>query len=672
LNAHPRLSLRAKLLLVALPLLLLLPWTGWQLLREMEALLREGQQQALLATAEALGRALAASRGALPERGPGLFVQELPRAPALDGAVDDWAGLQRRSFAGEAGSAFDLVLGRADDTLYLLVEARLRERLPAEAHWPRAARSDHLRLDLDGAHGALAVRIANAADGPLRVAAAGGEPAPLLLQGAWRERAGNVVVEAQLPQGLWPERLGIVLQDAGEDGRLTRVGTAIDAARALWPLAWRNPRRLRAVAPLLPATLRARLLDAEGWILAEAGELPDAGPADALPWWRRALYQRLLYAGDPLAGDDADAARSTGPEVGRALSGIPDFAWRRDRDAPRLLLSAAVPLKVGDEVRGVLQLEREHQTLLLTERALGGLLGGTLLALAAAGLLLLAFASRLGWRIRRLRDDAERALQRDGRLQPMAASEAGDEIGDLSRRFARLLAEVGERQQYLRTLAGTLSHELNTPLAIVRGALDSVDAAALPAPERSSIERARGGSERLAAIVRAMGEASRIEQAIEQADVDDVDLSALIARCADGYRDLLAPRRLELALPAAPLTLHCAPELIVQALDKLVDNARGFTPGHGGVYISLAAEGAGARIAVANDGPPLPPIDPARLFESMVGARGDRRGGVHLGFGLHLVRLVAEHHGGRAVARNRGDGEGVEVEFTLQPLPRRR
>ena len=69
---------------------------------------------------------------------------------------------------------------------------------------------------------------------------------------------------------------------------------------------------------------------------------------------------------------------------------------------------------------------------------------------------------------------------------------------------------------------------------------------------------------------------------------------------------------------------------------------------------------------VENQGPPLPERMRTRLFESMVSIRpsgGD--GGPHLGLGLYLVRLIAAFHGGQAVARDREDGDGVQVAVTL-------
>jgi signal transduction histidine kinase len=251
----------------------------------------------------------------------------------------------------------------------------------------------------------------------------------------------------------------------------------------------------------------------------------------------------------------------------------------------------------------------------------------------------------------------------------------GDELGDLARSFGKLFDEVGAYTDYLRTLASKLSHELNTPLAIVKSSLDNLDHQALPDEARAYADRARDGADRLGKIVRAMSEAGRIERAIAAADVEDFDLRALVAGCAESYRALAGSRRLDVHVPADAMPFHGAPELIAQALDKLFDNARSFAPPDGWIALALERDESGALIRVANSGPALPAAMQERLFDSLVSVRESVvRGGEtpHLGLGLYVVRLVAELHRGFAEARNLADGRGVEFVLRLGGMPRRR
>ncbi|MFY2763261.1 ATP-binding protein [Arenimonas sp. MALMAid1274] len=669
-------TLRGKLLLLSLSILAL-PWAGWKFVQQLEVLLRQGQEQALLASAEALARGIAVRPGNLPAAGPGWYVHQLDFAPRLDGEAGDWPGLgvSRYGFGGDT-PWLQVALGRASDRLHLLVDVADTSAQRGDAHWPADLEFDRLRLRLAGPSGELLLRLANSESGELRVAGEDGLPPPIRVEGFWREHAGGYTAELALPQDFVVRSLGLEARDLDANGvrRLAgSLGTVPDALES-WPLHGYAGALEPALLALAPPGMRALLVDREAWVIARAGHVrSDPTEGDLLPW-RRGIYRALLFRDSlPAATEAPDARRVDRPEVASAIAGTPQVSWRRDPSGARLLLTAAVPVKVEGQVRAALSLERSNsEVLLLTDRAFSGLLGVSLVAFLASGGVMFLFASRLGARIRRLRDAAERALDREGRVTPFPVTRARDEVGDLSRSFASLLDQVAAYTDYLRSLSGKLSHELNTPLAIVRTSLDNLDSSALPDEARTYIGRARDGVERMGNLVRTMSEVTRIEHAIQAAEPESCDLRALVADCAEGYRSLLAPRALRVELPPGPLVLRGAPELVVQALDKLVDNARGFCPEQGWVRLTLAAEGEGARLAVANQGPPVPEAMRARLFDSLVSLREKSQraeGATHLGFGLYVVKLVAELHHGHAEARNLPAGDGVEFTLHLHPLP---
>src|SRR6185437_4519434 len=412
-----------------------------------------------------------------------------------------------------------------------------------------------------------------------------------------------------------------------------------------------------------------------GWLLARSGKLDSAPGADGQPGWFAALVYRSLLA---TRLEDAELWSQDVPqldtaEVRQARAGKAVTAWRHGEERGSVVLAATVPIEQSGKVEGMLLLEQASRTVpLLANRALFGLLLTSFGVLLVAGGILLAFATRLSLRLARLRNAAERAHLSDGRLDGQLGSgrfpmtDAPDEIGDLARSFEKLFVAVGGYTDYLRTLASKLSHELNTPLAIVKSSLDNLEhalqeRAALPDQAAPYLARARDGVARLGALVRAMSESSRMERAIEAAEPEDVDLCDVVRGCADAYRPLIGARWLECQLPESPLPLHGAPELIAQALDKLLDNALSFTPPDGRLRLSLSATPDGAEIELANQGPMLPAAMQGRLFDSLVSLRDKATPGdaPHLGLGLYVVRLVAERHGGIASARNLDDGSGV-------------
>jgi len=289
-----------------------------------------------------------------------------------------------------------------------------------------------------------------------------------------------------------------------------------------------------------------------------------------------------------------------------------------------------------------------------------------LAVLLVGSLALTAYATWLSSRIRRLRDDAERAIDEQGRVRaPLASSRAGDEIGDLSRSFSSVLARLSEYASYQEKMASRLSHELRTPVAVVRSSLDNLKATPLPDEARVYMARAQEGLTRLTQILTRMTEAARLEESLADVDRERFDLVPVVAGCVEGYRLAYPNAAISFAATSDVIPMVGAPDLIAQMLDKLVANAVEFARG-GAVVVRLDGTSDDVQLSVSNDGPPLPDGMQGRLFDSMVSVRaaGDT-GAPHLGLGLYIVRVIAEFHGGYAEATNRPDGSGVTVTITL-------
>lgn len=672
-------TLRRKLLLVAL-CTLALPVAGWLYVRQMETLLREGQAQALLASARAVARSLVVTGAVGPEPGKGWYVQQAPNQITVDGYGDDWAPLT--PWSQPLAQRGKLLLAEDDDGLYLYVDVPDTRRTRADGDDANALAADHLILTLASAAGQRRYLLASAAPGPLTARPL--DPAvaglPDLITAQWQEDGSGYRVELRLPRSLPLTALGVGAYDASAGGDPMASDTR--------PLLKFSSTLSSELAKLAPDRVQARVLSPQGWLLARSGRLDTTPGSDGQPGWFASLIYRSLLA---TRLEDAnlwsqDVPRLDTGEVDKARAGTPVSVWRSGEERGSVVLSAAVPIESAGRADGVLLLEQSSRIVpLLANRALLGLLLTSFGVLLVAGGILLAFATRLSLRLGRLRNAAERAQLNDGRLDGLfeqgrfPMTDATDEIGDLARSFERLFEVVGGYTDYLRTLASKLSHELNTPLAIVKSSLDNLEhalqeRAALPPEAQPYLARARDGVARLGALVRAMSESSRMERSIMAAEPEDVDLRDVVRGCADAYRPLIGPRRLDCVLPASPLHLHCAPELVAQALDKLLDNALSFTPESGWLRLGLRTCEGGAEIELANQGPLLPEAMQGRLFDSLVSLRDKATPGdaPHLGLGLYVVRLVAERHGGMASARNLEDGSGVAFILQLYGMPRQR
>lgn len=269
--------------------------------------------------------------------------------------------------------------------------------------------------------------------------------------------------------------------------------------------------------------------------------------------------------------------------------------------------------------------------------------------------------------VKRIADATHRLAAGDYTTRVRVGS--GDELGRLAEDFNRLAVTLERNEQLRRAFMADISHELRTPLAVVSSSLDNLGQTPLPTEAAPYLERARQGAERLSRLLRAMSEADRLERAIEREEGEWLDLRELVEALLEPYRELAAGRALSLDVEPAVYRLYGSPDLIVQLLDKLIDNAIGFTPAGGWIRLRLRRRGDALELAMANQGPPLPAQMRERLFDSLVSVRAERDQQPHLGLGLYIVRLIAELHRGYARAADLPHGEGVEFTVGLRGMP---
>jgi dedicated sortase system histidine kinase len=452
-------------------------------------------------------------------------------------------------------------------------------------------------------------------------------------------------------------------EEAERELRRLTGGIAEEEARA--PAGGADAEISAILKGLERASSRIWVVSRDYRVLALAGslkrrDLPETGLAQRALGW---LLSPPTEEFDDAIAEDAVAA---GREVAAALQGAASTRTRNTRDGRAVVVSAAQPIWVGNEVQGAVVVEETTNRIAsLRNRALERLLVATLAAFALAAAVLLWLAARISGRIRRLSDEAEAAIDARGRVTRLTtASDANDEIGDLSRSFTTVLERLARYNAYLEALAGRLSHELRTPVAVVRSSLENLHAARTPEETRTYLARAEEGLARLGTILARMTEASRLEQGLSSSTRERFDAGAVVRGCVEGYRLAYAERGFELGVPDTPVWLSGAPDLLAQMLDKLVENAADFAAKGTPVRILLGNDGV---LRVENQGPPLPAAIRDSLFDSMVSLRGERsEGAPHLGLGLYIARLIAEFHGGSLRAENLPGGGGVAFEARLK------
>ena len=678
-------TLKRQLLLVSL-LTLVLPWAGYRFIHETESALRAGQQQMLAGTARAISDSLAkypedfpAVPAAEKRIGDQLYGHPLEARPEIDGYVDDWtidrAALRTiRGMDGEVRFA----LGIFDQSVYLYVEVTDHHIVYVHPGMPRPPfadepddgrrYSDYVQL-VSSNPPYLENRFTFAAEAPgpilTYLPSSKGPKAEPTIHAQWQDVPGGYQIEARIPATLLGTHLGIVVYNTA-DVSAAPVRSSSFTGNSPGIFVRPSPELTDITNRLVQPGMRLIVTDAAGWRIAQSGGLAAVGSAGygMRSAWPRIIYNALVESGEEasLAEPAASGLEQQGYIVS-ALRGSESAGWFRSSESGRAVVAVAQPIRVRNAVIGAVILQQGTEAILsLTNQGLSRLINVTLIATLLVAATLLGYATWLSRRIRRLSVAAEQALDGDSPRTSLPSSGSRDEVGDLSRSFSHVLQRLGDYNDYLRSLASKLSHELRTPLAIVTSSLENLEHEPLSEASASYAARARGGADRLRRILTAMSEASRVEELMQHVEPERFDLRAALASAVAAYRDVYADRRFDFVttLDAAPMS--GSPELLIQMLDKLVDNAVDFSGAGDTITIRLGREEGRLVLGVENPGPPLPGRMRSQLFDSMVSMRpgSDNR---HLGLGLYVARLIAEGHRGRINASNTEDGVAIVVSL---------
>jgi len=712
-----RLSIRSKMLLVSC-VLLAIPWIAYRYAGELERILRENQEMSVLNTARAIATALndrpslfIAARHDSALDGPNAIIAyKLPHPIELDGRLDDWfaQGAELRALGREhvIEQASDAEVppitlwyasGVYDTDLYAAFEIIDEHLVYRDAAHSRVDAADHIRIGIHTPWGELR-RYVVSTEAPGRVTAfqvptdvTGAASAELepRIQGFWQETNRGFNLELRLPRALVGARLGFAFADV--DDPHTRTIRSIvgsigpEGRESLGTATVPPPEAVQIVRSLARPGTRVWIIAADRRLVTRSGSLRTANAERAaateehargfighLEDLLRPLYRRVMPPAPTLVVEpEPYAPLYSGSEADAALAGRVVSGRRPLQGTPIEVLASAHPVWADERVIGAVVVEETTEGVLaVRQRLIERLLSLALGAFFVVGIALFGFATHLVIRIRRLRDEAEQAIDSAGRLRTVtASSSAADEIGDLSRSFSSALDRLAQYTQYLEHLATRLSHELRTPIAVVRSSFDNLKLQNLPAEADIYVARAEQGLARLATIITRMTEATRLERMMRDAERERFDVRAVVSGCVEGYRIAYTNRRFDLSVPEAPVFVSGVPDLIAQMLDKLVANAVDFAREGSAIDVELRAAAHEVTVTVRNEGPLLSPQIKQRLFRSMTSVRPQAPGEEpHLGLGLYIVQLIADFHHAKVIARDRTGVEGVEVQVQLPRL----
>lgn len=669
-------TLNKQLLCVSL-LLLSLPWAGCQYLKEMDASLRLGQETTLQATTEVIARALAQTpldltpHHVLPshdnQHAKPLYCHPLPAPIWADGYNEEWPALPYANLAEPEQQRLRYHCGIYRDELALFFIIKDQQVIYNNPTQSLTQNGDRLLLKTGTdkeyiftaiAPGTITARYQLNPHTTYRESR---------ISASWVDQGDGYQLEIKMPLSLAKGKLSFSVIDES-DKKTSRYALNNDEAETPW-FVYQAPAIKENLARFEQQGLRLRLTNPEGQLIATTGN-PTSATTSEGHWLLRKLYRYILsssqYSQTPYPDGINYLVRN---EVNNALLGASSSRWYQEPTrSTHHLLTTAVPIFADDQVIAVLIAEQSsEQTAALTDQAFSRLFLLSLTVILITALALLAYASWLSWRIRRLSKATQNALDDQGQLTGhYPNSQAKDEIGSLTRNYAELIKRIHEYTDYLQTLSRKLSHELRTPLAIIHSSLDNLNAQKLDEKSQTYQQRAKQGANRLGNILTAMSEARRVEESIEQAEPEMIDIDALLEEVCQAYQDLYQNHHIILTgTNKTGYQLKAVPDLLVQMLDKLIENATSFCPEHGKITIDLSASDQSVTLTVSNDGPLLPSSMQNQLFDPMVSMRDKTDEDMHLGLGLHIVYLIVKYHGGKVSGKNKADGSGVSFIIEL-------
>jgi heavy metal sensor kinase len=299
-----------------------------------------------------------------------------------------------------------------------------------------------------------------------------------------------------------------------------------------------------------------------------------------------------------------------------------------------------------------------------------------LTTLAAALILGLPVAAIGGWwlagralaPVQAMTDTANR-IEAENLAERLPLPPRNDELGKLAHTFNQLLDRLQEAFQRERRFTADISHDLRTPLALMKSSIGV------------ALNRPRSSTELQGTLVEIDGQVDRLSGILDAAlTLSRADSSQLGEHFAPLNLSELLVDLAETSMPFAEeeqnQTVACdiAPDLWVKGdrdyltrlFLNLLDNAMQYTPPGGTIRLTAARHGEQIATVIEDDGPGIAPEDLSHIFDRFYRADKARTGGSreHAGLGLSIAQAIAHAHGGEVTVESK-PGQGSKFTVWL-------
>ena len=354
-------------------------------------------------------------------------------------------------------------------------------------------------------------------------------------------------------------------------------------------------------------------------------------------------------------------------DVLRTLRG--EYGARSTKEDPNdpdsSVMYVAAPIMDGTQIIGVVSVAKPNRTLQpyieRSEQRLAWLGGG----LIVLGLLIGALLS--WWLSAALRKLTRYAQMISAGQRAELPSVRGGELAQLAEAIERMRTEL-EGKAYVERYVHTLTHELKSPLAAIRGAAELLDGE-MPAPQRQRfVANIEQESARMQQLIERLLHLAQVEQRQGLEEQVAVPLRALVDSLMQAQMARIEAAGLQIENHiGAELCARGEAFLLRQALANLLDNALDFTPLGGLIRFDAEIRAGQIELRLFNQGEAIPDYALGRLSERFYSLPRPGSGRKSTGLGLNFVEEVMQLHGGALHIGNVEGGVEVQVRLPLFP-----
>ena len=245
-----------------------------------------------------------------------------------------------------------------------------------------------------------------------------------------------------------------------------------------------------------------------------------------------------------------------------------------------------------------------------------------------------------------------------------------DELGRLTETLNQMVTRLERSFAALRRFTADASHELKTPLTVLRAGVErAITMPNLPSEALAALEETLQEINRMTELVEALLMLARADEGTAPLHRETVDLRAIVEETGETGELLAAEAgvNMEVATPADPVIVPVDASRIRQLILNLLTNAVKYTPAGGSVRLQLGPSNGRVTLTVADSGVGIAPGDLPHIFDRFWRAdsartrTGERSG---TGLGLAICKWIAEAHGGTIDVQSR-PGRGTTFTVTL-------